>query len=76
MHFSKALLVGASFVVAALAQSKIAFTQVPAAVTAGTATTLRWSGGDASSVSVSDFNVSNFWLIDALTACDHHTQKG
>lgn len=48
MQLVRSFLVGASLVVAALAQSKIGFTQVPTSVTAGVDTTLRWSGGDGS----------------------------
>ena len=76
MHFSKALLVGASFVVAAVAQSRIAFTETPSAVTAGTATTLRWAGGDPSSVSNSNYMALIDWLIIILVACHHHTRTG
>ncbi|MCJ1254450.1 hypothetical protein MMC24_002265 [Lignoscripta atroalba] len=50
MYFSRALFLGASFAVAALAQSNIAFTQVPAEVTAGEPTELMWGGGDGESL--------------------------
>ncbi|MCJ1256482.1 hypothetical protein MMC24_004303 [Lignoscripta atroalba] len=49
MHFTKALFVSASFVVAALAQTRIQFTTLPSAVTAGVPTLLEWTGGDGSS---------------------------
>lgn len=45
MLFAKALAIGASFVAAALAQSKISFTTLPTAVEAGVPTTLKWIGG-------------------------------
>ncbi|KAL8704464.1 MAG: hypothetical protein Q9201_002380 [Fulgogasparrea decipioides] len=50
MHFTKSLLVGATAIVAAVAQSSslIAFTSTPATVTAGSDATLQWSGGDPS----------------------------
>ncbi|KAL8723814.1 MAG: hypothetical protein Q9181_007174 [Wetmoreana brouardii] len=51
MHFTKSLLIGATAIVAAVAQSSsslIAFTSTPASVTAGSDATLRWSGGDPS----------------------------
>lgn len=56
MLFSRALLVGASFVAAAFAQSTpppIAFTTLPGAVvTAGKPVQLAWSGGDGSPVTI------------------------
>ncbi|MCJ1482862.1 hypothetical protein MMC06_003028, partial [Schaereria dolodes] len=49
MHFTKALFVGASFVVAALAQQKIQFTNTPTSVTAGVPIPITWTGGDGTS---------------------------
>jgi hypothetical protein len=47
MYFAKALLVGASLAVAAVAQTtKLAFTTLPTSVTAGSSTELKWAGGD------------------------------
>ncbi|KAI4211249.1 MAG: hypothetical protein LQ351_005933 [Letrouitia transgressa] len=49
MRLIQSLLVAATAVVGAIAQSGvIAFTATPSAVTAGTPTTLRWGGGDGS----------------------------
>ena len=48
MLFAKALAVGASFVVAALAQSKIQFTTFPTAVKAGVPIDLKWINGNDS----------------------------
>ncbi|KAL8823227.1 MAG: hypothetical protein Q9191_006051 [Dirinaria sp. TL-2023a] len=45
MQFANILLVGASFLGAALAQSTIAFTTLPSAVQAGVPFTLKWAGG-------------------------------
>ncbi|KAL9121099.1 MAG: hypothetical protein Q9187_002349 [Circinaria calcarea] len=48
----KQLIISASFVVAALAQSPIGFTQTPSdTVTAGVSTTLEWTGGNAQGTS-------------------------
>ena len=47
MFFAKALLIGASLAVAAVAQTtKLAFTTLPTSVTAGSPTELTWAGGD------------------------------
>ncbi|KAI4161448.1 MAG: hypothetical protein LQ342_004851 [Letrouitia transgressa] len=49
MQLIQSLLVAATAVVGAIAQSgKIAFTSTPSVVTAGSPTTLRWGGGDGS----------------------------
>ncbi|MCJ1463922.1 hypothetical protein MMC07_002531 [Pseudocyphellaria aurata] len=53
MLFAKTLAVGASFVVAALAQAKIiSFTTLPTSVKAGVPTELKWIGGDNSAVTI------------------------
>ncbi|MCJ1481637.1 hypothetical protein MMC06_001796 [Schaereria dolodes] len=70
MYFSTTLLVGASFVVAAWAQNKIAFTQVPSSVTAGDPTTLKWGGGDGTSlvtIELKKGNPDNLQTISVLT---------
>lgn len=46
MLFAKALVVGASFVVAALAQSKIQFTSQPSNVKVGVPVEVTWINGD------------------------------
>lgn len=48
MYFTKSLLLGASCFVAFAQAANIAFTKVPASVTAGQPTTLEWAGGDNS----------------------------
>ena len=52
MQFAKLLAIGSSFVVATLAQSRIAFTTLPGSVQAGVPTVLRWTGGEPDSVSL------------------------
>ncbi|KAK5213449.1 hypothetical protein LTR41_001028 [Exophiala xenobiotica] len=52
MFLSKALILGASLYSCALAQTKIAFTQVPAVVVAGESYNITWGRGDGTSVTI------------------------
>lgn len=52
MFFPKALLLGASLYSYALAQTKIAFTHVPAVVVAGESYNITWGGGDDTPVTI------------------------
>ncbi|KIW56142.1 hypothetical protein PV05_04824 [Exophiala xenobiotica] len=52
MFLSKALILGASLYSCALAQTKIAFTHVPAVVVAGESYNITWGGGDGTSVTI------------------------
>jgi len=52
MFSTKALLMGASLVAYALAQTKIAFTSVPAVAVAGDSYNITWGGGDGSAVTI------------------------
>ncbi len=72
MYFAKALLVGASFAVAAVAQTtKLAFTTLPTSVTAGSSTELKWTGGDGtvrlSYCTPTATNSANHLLLQAVT---------
>lgn len=62
MHFAKSLLLGASclFALAQAQSDNLAFTKVPASVSAGEPTTLEWSGGDNS---VSSAGVREPWTF-------------